>query len=215
MVPFPDHSGGSTDRSDPHVTANEWVRAKNADTQAKTYEKIGLDDLNKVDFNRGDRLYVHGHGGMASADRDKVFDKADDNLTSAKLHQKMTESNPDIFNSKKIDVRMASCYSAENDFAKGFAQELGAHAGSGGVVKGYNGQMNVTEMAKLTRRDTLTVKPAFKLANLKKNHRGDLVHNDDESKVVSYPDLTSRTAVRAQKHAVEYPVISKKGRTKE
>jgi hypothetical protein len=215
MVPFPDHSADSTDLKDPHVTAKAWVRAKNADSQAKTYEKIGLDDLTKVDFNRGDRLYVHGHGGMARADRDKVFDKADDHLTSAKLHQKMTESNPEIFNSKKIDVRMASCYSAENDFAKGFAQELGAHAESGGAVKGYNGQMNVTEMAKLTRRDTLTVKPAFKLANVN-THRGGLVSNADQSTVVSYPDLSSRTAFRAKANAVKFPVISnKKGRTKE
>lgn len=213
LAPFPE---GDTSRSrqpdyrDPHQTASEWVRAKNAAQpkrgDRKTYEKISLEGLTRIDFTRGDRLYVHGHGGIARKWRNKLVGKDDEEFSPATLRAAMADVHPDIFKSATIDIRIASCYSAQNEFARSFARELGKVEGARGSVKGYRGQLNVVEMTKgVSRHGVHRDPPARKLANLTLESNR-LIAFDDRSRTVNYLDKSDREAFRASKHRVEYRI---------
>lgn len=215
LVPFPEPTAHMPDHDNPHTTADEWVRAKNGDPgkNGKSYTKIGLGQLDQVDFNRGDRMYIHGHGGDSNGTRNKLYESSHPNnnthLTTAGLRDTMLAHNQDIFKSDQVDIRIASCHSSTH-FAPDFAEQLSKSTATGNI-KGYDHQLNVTEMTRGLRRDgsRRDGNPAYKFADLitpPPRTMGLVQHGTTVG--LTYDQAAQN--VRAKNHSQAFPVVAEK-----
>jgi hypothetical protein len=210
LVPFAEKARGkfeAPDFHDPHQSAQEWVDAKNADKSRgnKVYQKISMDGLKDVDFSQGHRLYVHGHGGSRKEHQNKLYDSGDAHITPTGLRDGMKHENPDIFKTGSLDVRIASCYSAQSKFAETLASSLSSERTATGSVKGYSGQLNVMEMTTRARvRATKPTEGLHKLAGLGMQGKK-LVSASDKSREVHYD--RDKAEFKASVHATSFPVV--------
>lgn len=196
LVPFKRITGCENNLNDPHGTSTEWqkVKSQRGLERNKTYSIINR-ALEPKSLSPDDRLYIHGHGAVGS----DVISSSDDSdtISATQLAKQIKQAlNDETSTARVLDIRTASCYSADGTrpFAKALATALGKQ-GIHARVKGYTGQLNVIEMTRGTTRRRSGRENPVKLAGIVVSQRqATFVDMHDASRIITHPSGANDSA---------------------
>lgn len=196
LVPFKYRAGSENNLNDPHGTSIEWqnVKSQRGLERNKTYSIIS-GTLEPKSLSPEDRLYIHGHGA-AGADEISSSDDSD-TISATQLAKQIKQAlNDETSTGRVLDIRTASCYSA--DGKRPFAEALATALGKQGIharIKGYTGQLNVIEMTRGSTRSRRGRENPVKLAGIVVSQRqATFVDMHDASRIITHPSRANDSA---------------------